>query len=142
VREFWKKIAGALKLTALKPVETPKNSSPAGELAAAAVAIRSSVVAGATDKRGDEAAKIYPLRKRGYHRAVKRKEPWAVRVRRMEETDPIAAIMWWCYEWPDGGRAFRRMLYADNPWLMMIPKKDDRFEVRSYPIPAPFIGRR
>jgi hypothetical protein len=60
-----------------------------------------------------------PIRMRGYYRAVKRKEPWALRIE-ARRSNILVYHMLLAYRNTD----FRQFVYANNPLLAIIPKDD------------------
>lgn len=59
---------------------------------------------------------VRPIRLRGYFRALKRGEPWAVKLSKKWGT-----LSFWL-EWTYSPEFLKAMVYAENPFLSMISK--------------------
>lgn len=59
----------------------------------------------------------WPKRMRGYYRAIKREEPWAIA---LSKKDPFGFILSWTYRAP----MIKEVLCAKNPFLEMVEKKE------------------
>ena len=80
-----------------------------------------------TTKSGD-----WPIRMKGYHRAVKRGEKWALD---LGKPGTIVFALKWLYR----PSILAKLVYSDNPWLKVIPKDDATGFCGKYiPIPITF----
>lgn len=60
----------------------------------------------------------WPIRMRGYHRALKRQEEWAVK---LSKSAPFNFLFQWLYREPVGD--FRKFFYKNNPFLARLKHK-------------------
>jgi hypothetical protein len=78
-------------------------------------------------KVGDQPRSI---RTRGFHRAVKRREGWALKIWDQRDKNPLAYIYGLTYRNYD----FSGLIYKDNPFLSLIPKTES-FHGNYSPVP-------
>lgn len=79
-----------------------------------------------TTKSGD-----WPLRMKGYHRALKRGESWALK---LSKKSPMQFCLSWLYR----PSLLRDLVYNKNPFLELISKKDCSFAGKYIPVPITF----
>lgn len=72
----------------------------------------------------------WPKRLRGYHRALKRQVPWAIRLSKLSALQFTLA---WTY-----GRDLTNLVVGDNPFLKLIRKQNPDDWAGKY-IPVPLI---
>lgn len=73
---------------------------------------------------GDDTPEKYegvrPIRMRGYYRAVKRGDAWAVKIANLIISNPMSGLLVLMYRNVD----FKKLVYSENPFLKLIPKDD------------------
>jgi hypothetical protein len=61
-----------------------------------------------------------PIRKKGYYRALRRNEPWAVKIESKKDSDPLGYLSAFTYRYID----MKTLVYSPNPFLSIIPKDE------------------
>lgn len=78
--------------------------------------------------------KPIPTRWKGFYRALKRNEEWAIKLKGNFEVTSLPFLMKWAYAHPAKEGVLNKMIYAENPLIKMI-KKQDSYEGKYIPIP-------
>lgn len=72
-----------------------------------------------------------PIRMRGYYRAVRRGEAWAVEIESKKEHDPLGYLTALVYRNVD----FRSLTFSENPFLTVLHGPHDGFAGKYVPVP-------